>query len=192
MTGLELASRNEPPRALETFRRTYQAHFGYVWRVLARLGVPERDLPDTVQDVFVVVYRKHGDFDGQSLVTTWLYGICFRVASERRRSAKSRYEVLEEPPERTAHAESDDRVVHTTHYRRLLNAALDTMPLEQRAVFAFYELDGLSGEEIAERVGVPVATVHSRLRLARGVFRRFVDRIEQREAFENERRGGGT
>ena len=191
MSGLELLSPAEPSTALETFRETYQAHFAYVWRVLARLGVPERDLADATQDVFVVVYRKQDSFDSTSRITTWLYGICFRVASDRRRSAKSRYEVLEEPPERGANDAGDEQAVRSTHYRRLLSEALDAMPLEQRAVFAFYELDGLSGDEIAERVGVAVPTVHSRLRLAREVFRRFVGRVERRESFEDERSGGG-
>jgi len=185
--------RSQGHGALESFARVYQAHFKFVWRVLARLGVPDRDLADATQDVFVVVHRKLGDFDGQSRITTWLYAICFRTASHRRRAAPTRLEVLEQAPAiDSSGAQSEDRTARLAHQRRLLAEALESMPLEQRVVFAFYELDGMSGEEIAEQVGVSVPTVHSRLRLARLAFRRFVERIEARASFEEFRCGGAS
>lgn len=179
--------------ALESFADVYRAHFKFVWRVLARLGVPDRDLADATQDVFVVVHRKLDEFDGQARITTWLYGICFRTASQRRRAAPTRLELLDQtPPTESFGVQSDDRAAGLAHHRRLLAEALESMPLEQRAVFAFYELDGMSGEEIAEQVGASVATVHSRLRLARLAFRRFVERIEARASFEEFRCGGAS
>ena len=118
-----------------------------VWRALRRLGVPERDLPDAAQDVFVVVHRRLGEFDGGSRVSTWLYAICLRVASDRRRRAP------------------------------------------QRTVFVSFELEGMTGDEIAEVTGVPLATVHSRLRLSRETFRRVVARARAREEFDLGRMG---
>lgn len=174
------------------FAEVYRAHFKFVWRVLARLGVPDRDLADSTQDVFLIVHSKLAEFDGQHRVTTWLYAICFRVASQRRRAAPARLEVLEQAPPEPVTDGSDERAAKLAHHRRVLAAALDSMPLEQRAVFAFYELDGMSGEEIAEQVGASVATVHSRLRLARLAFRRFVERTEARASFEEVRCGGAS
>jgi len=69
-----------------TFEETYRAHFAFVWRSLRRLGVAEDDAADAAQDVFIIVHRKLPEFAGRSKLTTWLYGICFRVASERRRA----------------------------------------------------------------------------------------------------------
>src|SRR5215470_15027470 len=70
-----------------TFEETYRAHFAFVWRSLRRLGIREEDASDAAQEVFIVVHRKLPEFAGRSKLTTWLYGVCFRVASERRRAA---------------------------------------------------------------------------------------------------------
>jgi len=64
------------------------------------------------------------------------------------------------------------------------------MSMEQRAVFTLFELEGRTGEEVAALLNVPAATVHSRLRLARGVFRRSIERHRAREQFEMSRLGG--
>lgn len=177
-----------------TFEAVYREHFAFAWRSLRRLGVPERDLGDATQDVFVVVYRKLGEFDFQRPITTWIYAICLRVASDRRRSAVQRHEHLAED---TDHVETSETVpVHDTEReqlaerRALLEAALDAMSLEQRAVFTLFELEGRTGEEVAELLGVPAPTVHSRLRLARESFRRSIERHRAREQFELCRMGG--
>ena len=61
----------------------YAAEVRWLWRVLWRLGVPERDLEDVAHDVFVVVHRKLPDYDPTRPLRPWLFGICFRVAFAR-------------------------------------------------------------------------------------------------------------
>ncbi len=175
-----------------TVEAIYREHFRFVWRSLARLGVPDGDLADAAQDVFVVVHRKLSDFDYQHRLTTWLYAICMRVASERRRSARSRYEVLSEqlPEVARAHELGDGAQVRATHHRLLLEQALEALPIEQRAVFTLFELEGLSASAIAELVDAPLATVHSRLRLARQTVRRVLERERARDGFDDVARGG--
>lgn len=169
------------------FEALYRAHFGFVWRALVRLGVPERDVADACQDVFVVVHEKLGRLDPRSRLTTFLYAVCLRVASDRRRRAAHRYEVLGE--EREPHVDVEPPVL--SDRRALLAYALDQMPLEQRAVFTLYELEGMTGDEIATLLDVPVATVHSRLRLARDAFRLALRRAAARERFDLARLGAG-
>lgn len=167
----------------QALERLYRAHFAFVWRSLRRLGVREADLGDAVHDTFLVVYRRLEDFDGQCQPTTWLYGICFRVASDRRRRASNQREQLVDPPSSAATPAFDDRNLDR---RRLLQHALDAMPDDQRAVFSLFELEGWSGEAIAEAVGVPVATVHSRLRLARLSFKKSLAAWDARERFDQQ------
>lgn len=190
MTRLRLVSRPQASVVRPAFADLYRDHFDFVWRVLARLGVPDRDLPDAAQDVFMVVYKKLPEFEGECRPTTWLYGISFRVASARRRAAPARREVLEDTLPEPANERSEGLVADNAHYRRLLSEALDRMPIEQRAAFAFFEIDGMTAVEIAEQAGVPEATIHSRLRLARQIFRRFVERLSLREAARADRDGG--
>ena len=177
--------------ARPTLEAIYREHFAFVWRSLLRLGVPERDLEDAVQDVFVVVHAKLHEFDFENRVSTWLYAICLRVASDRRRSARARYEVLAaaDAPPASEPLAGDSVQVLESHHRRMLRLALDALPLEQRAVFTLFELDGLDGDEIAMLLSVPVATVHSRLRLARETVRRTLARLRARDDFKLARLG---
>lgn len=179
-----MKARSKPTQP--TLEMIYRDHFAFVWRSLLRLGVPERDLEDAVQDVFMVVHAKLDEFDFENRVTTWIYAICLRVASDRRRSARARYEVLatEETPPASESVAGDAVQVLESHHRRLLRLALDALPLEQRAVFTLFELDELEGDEIATLLAVPVATVHSRLRLARETVRRTLARLRAREDFK--------
>ncbi|MEZ4374961.1 MAG: sigma-70 family RNA polymerase sigma factor [Polyangiaceae bacterium] len=162
------------------FERIYQQHFRQVWRFLARLGVPERDLPDAVQDVFVVVHRKLEEFEARSRVDTWLYGICMRVASDRRRRASQRFESLDHPDQTDSDA-LDEAGDERLGLKALAQRILASLPLEQRAVFVCFELEGLSSQEVAERLSIPLGTVHSRLRLARAGFRKELARLRARE-----------
>lgn len=187
MTRLESAE-------FANFEQVYRERFVFAWRALKRLGIPERDLNDAAQDVFLVIHRKLPEFDFERPITTWIYAICLRVASSRRRSAMQRHERLDEvpeTPERVEQARTADAEKQRLNERRaLLEAALDAMSLEQRAVFTLFELEGRTGEEVASILGMPAPTVHSRLRLAREIFRRSIERHRTREGFELRRIGG--
>lgn len=175
-----------------TFKEVYDEHFRFVWRSLRRLGVQESDVADAVQDVFLIVHRRLEEFEGRSKVTTWLYGICYRVASDRRRLAHVRRQVDDED----ALAERpDDRIDIAAEAERrqgfaLLSALLDELPIEQRAVFTLFELDAMSGEGIAEALSIPLGTVYSRLRIAREQFRKSLSRLQAKDRFRDASAGG--
>src|SRR5262249_42263098 len=110
------------PRRLETalmdvgalgmgFEEIYRAHFRFVWRSLRRLGVEERNVADAAQEVFLVVHRKLPGFEGRAKMTTWLFGICLRVAQARARRAHERREVLDDRVLLDAVSEEGDAAV---------------------------------------------------------------------------------
>lgn len=170
----------------QSFRQLYDDHFAFVWRSMRRLGVREGEVADCVQEVFVVVHRKLGEFEGRSKMTSWLFGICMRVASDHRRSAWVRREIATE--EEALSSRPDPRsdvgaAVERKEKQALLERILDEMPEDQRIVFALFELDAMSGEVIAELLDVPIGTVRSRLRLAREAFHRAVARATSRDTF---------
>src|SRR5580704_3604655 len=177
--GADEASAALPPSVREgegvvSFQAIYDEHFRFVWRSLRRLGVPESDVADAVQDVFIVVHRRLGEFERRSKVTTWLYSICYRVARDRRRSAHVRRRADDDGQ---IEERADDRadVAAAAEHRQglaLLEAILDELPLDQRAVFTLFELESMGGETIAETLEIPLGTVYSRLRIAREAFRR--------------------
>jgi RNA polymerase sigma-70 factor, ECF subfamily len=153
-----------------TLHDVYRAHFRFVWRSLRRLGVREEDTPDMVQEVFLIVHRKLAGFEGRARMTTWLFAICMRVASDGRRRAHVRREVAVGDEFFDARADSSRDVAQQAMMRKnaeMLEDWLRELPLEQRAAFTLFELEGMSGDDIASLMEVPVGTVRSRLRLAR-------------------------
>jgi RNA polymerase sigma-70 factor (ECF subfamily) len=170
----------------EPFRTLYDAHFKRVWSALRRLGVREPDVMDLTQKVFFTAYTKLDEFEGRSRISTWLYGICQRVASDHRRSAAVRREVATDASEldiKTAVPDADD----DQQRQALAEAILNKLPEAQRSVFVLFELEELTGVEIAEILEIPVGTVRSRLRLARETFAREVRRLSASERAPKER-----
>jgi RNA polymerase sigma-70 factor, ECF subfamily len=148
----------------------------FVWRVLARFGVPSAELPDLCQETFIVIHRRLADFKGESSLRTWIFGICFRTASDYRRRAYVRHEnVVETLPEQIA---SEDQLATAEARQALarLDAALRELDDEKRAIFIAYELEELPMQEAALAAGCPLKTAYARLYAARrhieGAFRR--------------------
>jgi RNA polymerase sigma-70 factor (ECF subfamily) len=154
------------------FEAVYREHFASIWRAVQRFGVAERDAADAAQEVFMIAYRRQGEFEGRSRMRTWLFGIAFRVSAGRRRLASRRREILGQEAMQSMQNSGDDPEASTMQQelRDLLQQGLDALPFEQRAVFTMFELEGFSGEEIAQALELPEGTVRSRLRLARAAF----------------------
>ncbi|MEM6993437.1 MAG: RNA polymerase sigma factor [Myxococcota bacterium] len=151
----------------------FAQHYDFVWRALARLGVPPWCVDDATQDVFIVVHRRIGDYEPGRPVAPWLYGIARRVAHRHRtREAKNKQPNGISPSEPIA----PEDAVANREAADLVTAFLATQPPEQREAFVLAELEGLTGPEIAEAIGVKLNTVYSRLRLSRRQFERAVSR----------------
>ncbi|HWP08394.1 MAG TPA: RNA polymerase sigma factor [Polyangiaceae bacterium] len=153
-------------RTLEV-RAVFDEHARYVWRALRHLGIPEADVEDLCQEVFVVVQRKLGEFEGRSELRTWLYGICLRVAADHRRRAHVRNERPHPDPTEGLAASPGMRPDARAEARSALQALLDELDDDKRAVLVLYELEGLTMKEVAATVGCPLQTAYSRLHAAR-------------------------
>ena len=168
---METAPAASAPVAHE-FDAIYREHFPFVWRNLRRLGVADAHVEDAAQEVWVVVHRRLGDFEGRSSVRTWLFGIAMRTASDhrrwrRRKDPRDRHDDVDAVASR---APSPEELTARSQAARALDALLDALPDERRAVFMLAELEQMSAPEIALAVGAPLNTVYSRLRVARAEF----------------------
>lgn len=159
---MELAAQSPPnPQAL------VREHGAFVWRALRRLGVPERDVDDQCQEVFLVVLRKLGEFEGRSSLRTWMYGIAVRVASAYRRRAQHREIAHGDDVPEGATEGGQDEALAQNQARAMLDRALDELDEEKRAVFVLFEIEELPMKEVAEALGCPLQTAYSRLAAAR-------------------------
>jgi RNA polymerase sigma-70 factor (ECF subfamily) len=149
----------------------YDQHADFVWRSLRRLGVPERSVDDAVQDVFIVVHRRLGEFEGRSTLKSWLFGIARRVAHDHRRRI-GRKERDEELPEVVADPAGTTPALEAERAEavRALHAILASLDDDKREVFILAELEQMTAPEIAAALGVNLNTIYSRLRAARAAF----------------------
>ena len=161
-TGTTAHTEALPP----AIQQAYDAHAPSLFRVLRRLGVPDAQVEDAVQDTFVVACRRHAAFEARSSYKTWLYGIARRVARDYRRQRARRYS---EDPEIEGLSGGTNPETQTDAARaaRLLDAGLGRLSEPLREVFVLAEIEQLTAPEIAEVVQVPLNTVYSRLRVAR-------------------------
>lgn len=163
-----LASAFAPP----DFAEVYDAQVDFVWSMLRRLGIAEAELPDATQDVFVVIHRRLGSFRGESSLKTWVGGVVLRVATDYRRARRRRpSEPLEAVQQTAAPDPGPHESAEAAQAWARLEALLDTLDEDQRAVFVLVELEELTAPEAADVVGAPLNTVYSRLRLARAKLR---------------------
>jgi RNA polymerase sigma-70 factor (ECF subfamily) len=159
------------------FREVYDAQFAFVWRAVANRGVPHSALDDVVQEVFLVVHRKLGEFEGRSSVRTWLVGIVRRVVADHLKKRGNRplaQEELREYP--AAQGAEPGAQAERRAAMALVDALLDTMSEVQREVFVLHELEQLTTREIAGLTGANENTVQTRLKAARRVFQQGVSR----------------
>ncbi len=151
------------------FEEVYRRHYPFVWRSARRLGVPEAELDDIVQEVFVVAHRRLPEFEGRSAITTWLFGIAYRTVRDHRRSAAARARREAEATGGRPPTEPD-RKLSRTETAELLDRLLDALDEEQRSVLVMADIVQMTAPEIAELTDTKLNTVYSRLRLARQAF----------------------
>jgi RNA polymerase sigma-70 factor (ECF subfamily) len=170
----------------------FAAHADTVAGWASRLCGPAIDVEDVVQEVFIVVHRKLARFRGESNVTTWLYGITANVVREHRRKARRRRwfggrdEEVEDVPAVPTPLEEIER----QRNERAVYRVLDAMREHHRDVLILSEVEGLSGEEIAEITATKIGTVWVRLHRARAEFAELARRLvpDQVDAAEDARR----
>lgn len=164
---------NRPDRP-EDAATLFEAHADMVAAWASRLGGPQLDVDDAVQEVFIVVHRRLARFRGESTLKSWLYGITAHVVQHQRRKAKRRrwfggsadddYQLM--PPPQPTPVEELERKRRTMAVYRVL----DRMREIHRTVLIWFEIEGLDGEAIAELTGIRVATIWVRLHRARAEF----------------------
>jgi RNA polymerase sigma-70 factor (ECF subfamily) len=168
------------PKAEDRLVGLVEAHLPNVWRFVRRLGVPEHDVDDVVQEVILIVARKL-DAIATGSERAFMMSTAYRVAADFRRARTRRVEVdVDDAHELADPTPGPDALADQHRARELLDQVLDAMPMDLRAVFVLYELDGFTMAEIAETFELAPGTVASRLRRGRELFEARIGRLEKR------------
>lgn len=160
--NITLPDVTECPR--QEFAVVFREHYPYVMRLATRVTGDAELAKDVAQDVFIAVFRNLPNFRGESSLRTWIYQITLRTAGRHSvRSKKQPATGLDRHVDQLHGSESADGAAALGEFA----AAFDKLPLEARTILSLVAIEGLSHEEAAEVLGVPVGTVGSRLHNAR-------------------------
>ena len=144
----------------------YVAHHVAVRGFARRLVGDESAAEDIVHDAFLALPRAVRGFRGDGSLRSFVIGVAINVSrrhirsARRRRAASERLAAREDLDGRAADASEQLR---SKELARKLWAALDQLPIEQRAVFVLCEAEQRTSVEVAQIIGVPEGTVRTRL-----------------------------
>jgi RNA polymerase sigma-70 factor (ECF subfamily) len=150
---------------LDAFESIVRARMDAVYRLTSAILGNEADARDAAQETFVAAWRRLPHLREPDRFDGWLQRVTVNAARQTHR-ARARRRVREIPSsavmasaDRTAEAPPDDAAV--------LDTALRTLPVEQRAILVLHHLEGRPVSELAAILDVPLGTAKSRLFTAR-------------------------
>ena len=161
------------------FARLFQKHHGRVYGMCARLLARKADVDDAVQQTFLEAWRCLHRFEGKSRFTTWLTRIAIHTCFSFRRRVRRLLLVDDDSLALTvvdggdADARSEqaplaaDEVASRKARSKALTEVLQHISEKKRIVFVLSDLEDLTSPEVAEILGIPEATVRTRLFYAR-------------------------
>lgn len=170
------------PRAFETLMRACNRK---LFRIARAILKDDSEAEDALQDGYVAAFAALKDFRGDASLTTWLSRVVINQALGRLRRNRRAAEVIplasadrdDQAITREAEAVSDDRnptpeeAALRSQLRALLERRIDALPAAFRTVFVMRELEEMTVEETAQALGIPQATVRTRLYRARSLLR---------------------
>ncbi len=160
------------------FERLMRQHNSRLFRMARAILKDDGEAEDALQDAYLEAYRHIGTFRGDATLSTWLMRIVINQALMRvRRQKRDRVVVSfdERPGERpeppAGPAESPTDALRRAEIRRLLEQRIDQLPVAFRTVFVMREVEDMTVDETAACLGIPAATVRTRLFRARALLR---------------------
>lgn len=164
---------------VEAFRLLFEAFAPRLKSYMMRQGADAMTAEELTQETLLTVWRKAGLYSNdKGSATTWIYTIARNLRIDRLRR-ETAWQAL---PDTFAEVQSDDplpdEVLAEEERRQRIQAALGQLPPDQHEVVMLAYIDGLSHNEIAERLSLPLGTVKSRMRLAYQKMRASVEDLQ--------------
>jgi RNA polymerase sigma-70 factor (ECF subfamily) len=165
------------------FEALMRRHNSRLFRVARAILKDDAEAEDALQDAYLAAYRHLGEFRGGSQLGTWLVRIVANHALMRLRKQKRERVVVpfsarggdslerDEIDVSDKSAESPPSATLRAEVRRILERRIDELPVAFRTVFVLREVEDMSVDETAECLGIPPATVRTRLFRARALLR---------------------
>jgi RNA polymerase sigma-70 factor (ECF subfamily) len=149
------------------FRELYQAYGPRVKGYMMRQGADPAAAEDLAQETLLTVWRRAGLYAAEKgSVSTWIFTIARNLRIDRLRREVPWQELPQELEREATTEPQPDEAYATEQSGVVVREALSALPEDQRQVVVLAYIEGLSHSEIAARLGLPVGTVKSRMRIA--------------------------
>lgn len=153
----------------------FREHLDAVWRTAVALGAGPDAAHDVVQEVFMTAHDRLDSFDRSRSPRAWLLGITRNVVRHLHRgNARRRHRERRAPT--PVPSERPSGPIERAEASAVVQEFLHTLPEKKRAVFVLAFIEGLRAAEIAEMLGLKLATVYARAKSAEHALAAFVRR----------------
>lgn len=137
---------------------------------------------DVLQDTLIAVASKLESLEHDAALSSWVYTLARTACSRRRRGLASRATTVELEPDATTDREATpEETLEAARVGRAIARALCSLPKAHREVLVLREIAGLGADETAERLGITVAALKSRLHRARAALRDAFEKLDPAE-----------
>jgi RNA polymerase sigma-70 factor (ECF subfamily) len=161
---------------VEAFRALFQDYAPRVKSYMMRQGADPRTAEELAQETLLTVWRKAALYsDDKGSATTWIFTIARNLRIDRLRREVAWQPLPENNDEQPSNDPAPDDVLSEKERGDRVRKILAELPAEQSEVVSLAYVEGLSHAEIAARLGLPLGTVKSRMRLA---YQKFRDALE--------------
>ncbi len=150
----------------------YQQYVKAMYNVCLRITNNEADAEDVLQEAFILVFRKIGDFRGESTIGAWLKRIVVNTAineMRKRRMELTPLDILRTKEDDTETVRQDEENVFLQV--EAVKKAIRQLPDGFRVIISLYLLEGYEHNEIAEILGISVSTSKSQYLRAKAKLR---------------------
>jgi RNA polymerase sigma-70 factor, ECF subfamily len=159
----------------DSFRLLYQTYQAKVRSTLYQL-CGSTMLDDLLQEVFLRAWKGLPKLEQVEYFSTWIYRICWNVATDYRRQIAKRNQKLDNASDLESMVWEDNQETDLMqlHYQDLVKRGLKQLNLSHRVVLVLHDLEDIPQKKIAQILDIPLGTVKSRLYYARSTLKKFL------------------
>ena len=155
----------------EAFRWVVQQHQRLVFSLALKMLADEEEAKDVVQETFIRVWQRIGDYDQQKSFTTWLYTIASRLCLDRLKQMRRILPLPEDESVLWRFANDEQQTLENSEWVSIVRMLAEGLSPKQKLVFTLCQLEGLPSAEVELITGLDAKQVKSNLYVARQIIR---------------------
>lgn len=155
----------------EAFRWVVQQHQRLVFSLALKMLADEEEAKDVVQETFIRLWQRIGDYNPQKPFTTWLYTIASRLCLDRLKQMRRILPLPEDESVLWRFANDEQQTLENSEWAAIVRMLAEGLSPKQKLVFTLCQLEGLPSSEVEQITGLDAKQVKSNLYVARQTIR---------------------